>query len=442
MIPARKSQAYIKQGIYTSEARLKKPDEIVGQFMTPAIKALRNKTGKDEGRAYHAFAAFCDQQLQNQDLIDDYNRMRTLAERREAEASEYERLVKAEKSSSKKERLKREGRKARQWFQMDMAEAKRLGDNRLKFLCEGLENYLLALQASDEHDKDVFRMFSLWLEYSDLQLANTAVGDHIDGVPKGKFVVLMNQLSSKLLAEASQFQTILSNLVARICANHPYHGMNHIYSGSKGTGKDEGAKLRAAAATDIAHRLQGDPEANKYWSKIYRANEYYNAMAWMKEKEFRTGKDYSMGKYRVSAKMMSTIPTLKIPPITLHMPVLAHLVDYAQQPYIVNFKPVMGIANGLSQPKVVTAQASDGRSYKQLVSRQFCLYFSTDHDSTNLEMTTSVKTPSWSKCLSTSASCSEAIPRRGCATCKSGRTESSRCRRKRASLSLSKTPCQ
>ncbi|KAK8242112.1 hypothetical protein HDK77DRAFT_410026 [Phyllosticta capitalensis] len=353
-------------GIYTSEARLKKPDEIVGQFMTPAIKALRNKTGKDEGRAYHAFAAFCDQQLQNQDLIDDYNRMRTLAERREAEASEYERLVKAEKSSSKKERLKREGRKARQWFQMDMAEAKRLGDNRLKFLCEGLENYLLALQASDEHDKDVFRMFSLWLEYSDLQLANTAVGDHIDGVPKGKFVVLMNQLSSKLLAEASQFQTILSNLVARICANHPYHGMNHIYSGSKGTGKDEGAKLRAAAATDIAHRLQGDPEANKYWSKIYRANEYYNAMAWMKEKEFRTGKDYSMGKYRVSAKMMSTIPTLKIPPITLHMPVLAHLVDYAQQPYIVNFKPVMGIANGLSQPKVVTAQASDGRSYKQL----------------------------------------------------------------------------
>ncbi|KAK8157420.1 hypothetical protein IWX90DRAFT_323614 [Phyllosticta citrichinensis] len=353
-------------GNYTSEARLKKPDEITEDYMKPAIEELKHKTGKDAGRAYHAYAAFCDQQLQSQDLIDDHNRMQTLAQRREADAQEFERLAKAERNTNRKETLKREARKARKWFNMDMHEAHRLSENRVEFLTGSLANYLLALSASEEHDKDVFRMFSLWLEYSHLSLANDAVGEHVDAVPKGKFVVLMNQMSSKLQAEKSEFQNILTDLVARICANHPYHGMNHIYSGSKANMKDEAAKSRSAAATAVAHLLKGDKNARVYWEKIYQANEHYHAMALMNEKEFRSGKDYTMSKYTTSKHMSSTIPTLQIPPITMHIPVFASFNDYKHLPYIAGFKPTMGIANGLSQPKVVTALTSDGRPYKQL----------------------------------------------------------------------------
>ncbi|KAK7540314.1 hypothetical protein IWX49DRAFT_592680 [Phyllosticta citricarpa] len=353
-------------GNYTSEARLKKPDEITEDYMKPAIEELKHKTGIDAGRAYHAYAAFCDQQLQSQDLIDDHNRMQTLAQRREADAQEFERLAKAERNANRKEAFKREARKARKWFNMDMQEAHRLSENRVEFLTGSLENYLLALQASDEHDKDVFRMFSLWLEYSHLSLANDAVGQHVGAVPKGKFVVLMNQMSSKLQAEKSEFQGILTGLVSRICANHPYHGMNHIYSGSKANTKDDAAKSRSAAATSVANKLKGDAEACVYWNKIYRANEQYHAMALMNDKEFRSKRDYTMAKYSTSKHLINTIPSLQIPPITMHIPVLADYRDYKQLPYIVGFKPTMGIANGLSQPKVVTALASDGKPYKQL----------------------------------------------------------------------------
>ncbi|KKY23516.1 putative ataxia telangiectasia mutated [Diplodia seriata] len=306
-----------KLGQYTAEARLKKPEEIMKQYMEPAIRELKSNTkGPVAGQVFHAGQA----------------------------------------------------RRARKWFNMDMQEAQKLGDSRVAFLRQSLENYLLALQACDGYDNDVFRMFSLWLEYSHLALANHAVSKYIQPVPSSKFVVLMNQLSSRLQNESSDFQQILSSLVFRICKDHPYHGMNHIYASSyteKST-KDETVKSRYEATKNIGRQLKADKSSHEMWDRISKANTIYNDLAMFVDTNmFKMGRDYELQRYPISKKLMTAVPGLRVPPLTMHIPVQSS-ADYRDVPKIHRFKSTMGIANGLSQPKIVTAIADDGQPFKQL----------------------------------------------------------------------------
>ncbi|KAB2581050.1 Serine/threonine-protein kinase tel1 [Lasiodiplodia theobromae] len=358
-----------KLGQYTAEARLKKPEEVMKQYMEPAIRELRNNTtGQIAGQAYHAFASFCDQQLQSPELLEDQNRMRLLAERKEADALEYDRMASTQKSKSARDYYRQQARRARKWFTMDMQEAQKLGDSRVAFLRQSLENYLLTLQACNDYDNDVFRMFSLWLEYSHLPLANNAVSKYIQPVPSSKFVVLMNQLSSRLLDQSTDFQNILSSLVFRICKDHPYHGMNHIYAGSysERNMKDETVKSRYAATKNIGRQLKNDKASHEMWERISKSNTIYNDLAMFVDTTmFKMGRDYELQRYPISKKLVTAIPGLKVPPITMHITVQSS-ANYRDVPKIHRFKSTMGIANGLSQPKVVTAIADNGQPYKQL----------------------------------------------------------------------------
>ncbi|OJD31209.1 serine threonine-protein kinase tel1 [Diplodia corticola] len=358
-----------KLGQYTAEARLKKPEEIMKQYMEPAIRELKSNTKTQvAGQAYHAFASFCDQQLQSPELLEDQNRMRLLAERKEADALEYERMASAQRSKSSRDHYRGQARRARKWFNMDMQEAQKLGDSRVAFLRQSLENYLLALQACNDYDNDVFRMFALWLEYSHLSLANHAVSKYIQPVPSSKFVVLMNQLSSRLQDESSDFQQILSSLVLRICKDHPYHGMNHIYAGSytEKMTKDQTVKSRYEATKNIGRQLKADKTSHEMWERISKANTIYNDLAMFVDTTmFKVGRDYELQRYPISKKLTTSIPSLKVPPITMHIPVQSSAY-YKEVPKIHRFKSTMGIANGLSQPKIVTAIADNGQAYKQL----------------------------------------------------------------------------
>ncbi|KAF2138836.1 uncharacterized protein K452DRAFT_320941 [Aplosporella prunicola CBS 121167] len=353
-------------GHHVGEARLEKPDEIMKHYMEPAIRELKSQqTGRQAGQVFHQFAAFCDKQLQSQETIDDMNRMKQLAERKEAEAQEYDKMAKSARNTAARDHYKQNARRSRKWYDMDMKESQRIADSRVAFLRQSLENYLLCLQACNDYDNDVFRMFALWFEFADLGLANTAVSKHIEHIASGKFVPLMNQLSSRLQAEKSNFQQILTRLVYRICIDHPYHGMHHIFSGHLGTPKDDGAKSRNTAAKELAKQLKADKKASLYWDRIKNSNMCYHDLANASDSDFRAGRSLPMENYAASKKLTMQIPGHRVPPITLQIDV-RHDMNYKTVPRIASFLPRMGIANGLSTPKIVTAVGTDGRQYKQL----------------------------------------------------------------------------
>lgn len=333
---------------------------------------------------FHEFALFCDKQLQSPEAAEDMERIKTVMDRKLQECQDFVKLANAEKSKGMRDTYRRKAQRAKDFYRLDHAEYERLRKGREQFLRQCLENYLLSLQASDEYNNDALRVFSLWLEYSDMPLANDAVKLYLGQVPSGKFALLMNQLSSRLQAEQTEFQQLLNDLVFRICIDHPYHGMHQIFAIQTKVGnftredvirsKDESAKSRQQAAMTIAKLLARDKRSQSYWNTIYQSNEIYHRLAMFKdENDNRHGNEIQLGKYKESRELVQKIPDMKVPPATLQVEVRANR-DYSDLPKIASFKPKMSIANGLSAPKVITAIGTDGKPYKQLVSLLWHIY--------------------------------------------------------------------
>ncbi|KAF2646142.1 hypothetical protein P280DRAFT_439907 [Massarina eburnea CBS 473.64] len=365
-----------KLGHHLAEARLKKPDVIIQDYLEPAIRELKGQTnGSGPGQVFHEFALFCDKQLQSPEALEDMERAKLGVERRLQEWQEFQKLSNSDKSKSMKDTYRRNAQRAKNWYNLDNAEYQRLLQGREIFLRQCLENYLLSLQASDEFNNDALRVFSLWLEYSDLPLANEAVRLYLHRVPSGKFALLMNQLSSRLQNEQTDFQQHLLSLVFRICKDHPYHGMHQIFAIQTKVGnytkedivrsKDESARSRQKAAHNIAQLLDKDRSSQAIWRIIYAADEIYHALAMFKDERDRQGREIPLDRYQESRDLVNKVPGLRVPPPTMQIEVRANM-DYSDLPKIAGFSSRMGIANGLSAPKVITAKGSDGKPYKIL----------------------------------------------------------------------------
>jgi ataxia telangiectasia mutated family protein len=349
-------------------------------YLEPAIRELKGqRQGTGPGQVFHEFALFCDKQLQSPEAAEDMERIKTVMDRKLQEHNEFTKLSKTDKSKGMRETYHRSARRAKTWYDLDNAEYERLRKGREQFLRQCLENYLLSLAASDEFNHDALRVFSLWLEYADTDLANAAVKAYLHSVPSGKFALLMNQLSSRLQAEETEFQHLLIDLVFRICKEHPYHGMHQIFAIQMKVGaitredvvraKDESARSRQKAADALAKALGQDAESRPYWSSIYQSNEIYHHLAMFKSEKESTqqGREIPLDRYKESKDLVSKVPRLNVPPATLQVEV-RQTKNYKDLPRIQKFKPIMSIANGLSAPKIITAIGTDGKPYKQLVS--------------------------------------------------------------------------
>lgn len=428
-----------KLGHHLAEARLEKPDGIIRDYLEPAILELKGQAqGSGPGQVFHEFALFCDKQLQSPEAIEELERAKSGVDRRRQEHQDFIKLANSEKSKGMKDTYRRNAVKAKTWFNLDHAEYERLRKGREQFLRQCLENYLLSLQASDDFNNDTLRVFSLWLEYADLPLANQAVKTHLGKVPSGKFALLMNQLSSRLQSEPTDFQKLLSDLVFRICADHPYHGMHQIFAIQTKVGnftredvmrsKDESARSRQKAALQIAQQLDKDKQSHATWRAINRSSEIYHALAMFKdEKDNRQGREYPLDRYRESRDLVQKIPALKVPPATLQVEVRANQ-DYNDLPRIAGFSSKMTIANGLSAPKIITAKGTDGKPYKQLVRllRVKHEYLLT-RDSLNPATMIFAKMLSWNRYSIKSPDCSKTTPRRVCVISEFEHTKSCRC---------------
>ncbi|KAI9847011.1 MAG: Serine/threonine-protein kinase tel1 [Sclerophora amabilis] len=359
-------------GHQVSEARLEKPEAIISLYLSPAIKGLRQKgafEGSEAGKVYHEFASFCDQQLQDTDNLEDFHRVRRLRERKEMEVRDLEKMIKSAGSQGRSN-LQLHRARAKQWYDLDNREFQRLYESRKSFLVNSIENYLLCLSACESYNTDVLRFCALWLEQPDnetAELVNGAVSKYLSKVPSRKFAPLMNQLSSRLSDVKDEFQPLLFYLVHRICVDHPYHGMHHIFSTSKSKGKDEMAVSRHSAALKMVSSLKNDDDASETWLAVHNTNICYAKLALEKlEEKIKPGSKIPLRKSSAGQRLEHEITTSKVPPPTMRIALRADC-DYSTIPTVSTFLPEITVAGGVSVPKIVTAIASDGIKYKQLV---------------------------------------------------------------------------
>lgn len=346
--------------------------------MKPAIEQLEKAPNPSEaGRVYFEFASFCDQQLQSPGNIEDFQRLAKISERRKSELLQYETILKSIPSSDKNRQkdTKQAALRAQQWYKLDNEEYQRARQSRENFVQQALRCYLEALQHCEDFDASVVRFFALWLEYSDSDTANTGLEKALGSAPAWKFVGLMNQLTSRLLKDGSVFQRILTNLVARLCTEHPYHTIHHIFASCNSTisASDPNATLRQEAAVRIKTFLYSGKRVGELCKGLWEATMVYHNLAGTKI-EAVSGRKYTLNSVRPAAQVDATVRKLKVPPATLHLALRPDL-NYQKVPIVVRFRSEIKIANGLSAPKVLIAVGSDGKEYRQLVSHDQPLLF-------------------------------------------------------------------
>jgi serine-protein kinase ATM len=355
--------------VYVAESRVEKPSDIISKYLMAAISELNgNRQGSVAGDTFHAFASYCDNQLNSQETNDDIQRVRSQTQRKQSDAREFERLAKEAKSKDVRDVHKRSAHRALKWAEIDMKELQQLLHYKDTFLRQSLENYLLALKACDLHDRDVLRVFALWLEYSETPQATEAINSHLFEVPTSKFTVLMNQLSSRLLDEKTEFQQMLSKLVYNICVDHPYHGMHQIFAGALSLGiKDDAARSRNAKAKELSSSFLKNENIALTWFKIRDSNRFYHEFATMPlDKEQVRSANRKLTLDKVHPKITHKIPELKVPPATMTISVRKDK-NYSRVPVITRFRSSIVIAGGLSAPKIVSCIASNGLEYRALV---------------------------------------------------------------------------
>ncbi|TEA15433.1 Serine/threonine-protein kinase tel1 [Colletotrichum sidae] len=365
-----RSDLLSKIGHQVSVARLEKPHHIQKNYLEPALKELRGKSqGKQAGQVFHQFAMFCDEQLQNQDGLEDLARLQSLRKGKSDEVAQLQSLISSSRDSQMKNRYQSHLSRAKQWLQLDEQELRRVEQTRREFVRLSLENYLLSLTASDDHNNDALRFTALWLERSDEEAVNEAVKKHLDKVPTRKFATLMNQLSSRLQDQQTPFQKLLGALVRNICVDHPYHGMYQIWSGArvKTRKEDQVAVLRCKAASDIGAYLHSNHTVGPIWQAVDRTSLYYHRLALDKDNDkFKAGHKVSLKEIHSAQSLLNALIKYQIPPPTMQLEVSADK-DYSKVPVIARLDPQMSIASGVSAPKIITAIGTDGRKYRQLV---------------------------------------------------------------------------
>ncbi|EEU43247.1 uncharacterized protein NECHADRAFT_95538 [Fusarium vanettenii 77-13-4] len=369
-IPVSRSDLLSKIGFQVSVARLEKPHDIQKKYLEPALNELKGKgQGREAGMVYHQFAMFCDQQLQDPDGLEDLTRLQGLKKAKSDEVSELKLLISTTRDSQLKNRYSHVLNKEKQWLDLDEQELRRVEHTRSEFVRLSLENYLLSLIASDEHNNDALRFTALWLERSEEEMTNKAVMKSVYDVPTRKFAGLTNQLTSRLQDNDTAFQKILLELVYKICVDHPYHGMYQIWSGTKAKAqqKDEVAVKRVRATDRVAKRLAETQSVANIWLSIDKTSKYYHALAMDRNpNKYKSGAKIALRDSTPGHNLVNCLAKYRIPSPTMHIE-LSATKDYTKVPIISKLEPTMTIASGVSAPKIITALGSDGVRYKQLV---------------------------------------------------------------------------
>lgn len=369
-IPVSKADLLAKIGDKTSIARLEKPRDIQKKYLEPALKEIGNAShGKDAGMVFHQFALFCDGQLQDPDGLEDLARLQSLRKGKSDEVTELKSLIASTKETQLKKRYDYVLSKEKQWLELDEQELRRVEQTRSEFVRLSVENYLLSLIASDEHNNDALRFTALWLERSDEDGTNKAVARHLSKVPTRKFASLMNQLTSRLQYNDTVFQKLLLELVYNICVDHPYHGMYQIWSGTKVRvqQKDEVAVQRVKATDKVAQRLAGTKPIANVWLSIEKTSKYYHGLAMDRDTtKYKAGAKFPLKESTAGQNLVIGLTKYRIPPPTMHIEVSV-TKDYSNVPMVAKLEPNMTIAGGVSAPKIITALGTDGKKYKQLV---------------------------------------------------------------------------
>ncbi|CAG80568.1 YALI0D03888p [Yarrowia lipolytica CLIB122] len=347
-------QATVLLTDWSSQARMMSPEKIHRLYIAGASEYMALiPAGNPKTRMFHVFAKFCETQLHSQNYDEQIHNAVMDIERLEGELANLSRI-------SMTREIKHAQRISRK--SLDRAKESKLNYERLKamFLDSAVQFYLLSCAVRDsEYHEDVTRLISLWFGNSHVNFVNERMQDYAL-IPSFKLAPLINQLSSKLSYEPNNyFQTLLLDLVSATCKAHPFHCLYQISS-----------LMRTDASPQTERRIQA---AVKVWNTvktqektICRAMEIFtDKCVELANAEWPgKGQKASINQFPNGSWWQNGLRKLNIPPPTAQIPLS---LDYTDIPSMNKVLAQVIKAGGISHPKIMDFQLSDGSVSKALL---------------------------------------------------------------------------
>ncbi|ELK38230.1 Serine-protein kinase ATM [Myotis davidii] len=370
-------------GNWLAETCLENPAVIMQTYLEKAVEVAGNYDGEssDELRngqmkAFLSLARFSDTQYQR---IENYMK-----------SSEFENKQALLKRAKEEVGLLREHNiqsnnrytiKVQRELELDECALRALKEDRKRFLCKAVENYISCLLSGEGHDMWIFRLCSLWLE-------NSGVSERYGmKIPSYKFLPLMYQLAARMgtkMTGGLGFHEILNNLISRISMDHPHHTLFIILALANANKDESLTKSEAARRSRITKNApkqssQLDEDRTEAATKIISAIrsrrpqmvrsvetlcDAYIILANFDATQWKT--------QRKGIKIPADQPITKLKDLEdVVVPTMEIKVDptgeYRNLVTIQSFKAEFRLAGGVNLPKIIDCVGSDGKERRQLV---------------------------------------------------------------------------
>ncbi|NWQ76792.1 ATM kinase, partial [Columbina picui] len=375
-------------GTWLAETCLENPTVIMQKYLEKAVEIATSHSGdssdelkKGKMKAFLSLARFSDNQYQR---IENYMK-----------SSEFENKQALLKKAKEEIGLIRERRvqtnrytvKVQRELELDECAIQALTEDRKRFLCKAVENYISCLLSGEEHNLWIFRLCSLWLENSGVDRVNEMMKENAEKIPSYKFLPLMYQLAARMgtkMMGGFGFHEVLNKLMSRISLDHPHHAL-FIILALANANKDE-----LLTKPDAKRRNNLIKNAPKEISQldVDRMEAARNIINIVRKKRAHMVRDVEAlcDAYIILANLDATPwktqrKGIRIPadqPITklknlkdVVVPTMEIKVDptgrYENLVTIMSFKPEFRLAGGMNLPKIIDCVGSDGKERRQLV---------------------------------------------------------------------------
>ncbi|KAF7308746.1 Serine/threonine-protein kinase Tel1 [Mycena kentingensis (nom. inval.)] len=385
--PAERAIILGRLGTWMAEACLESPAEISAQYFNPAAALLNAIDSKHlsapHAAVYRQYATFAEHQYKIVKSSKDVVRWKVYVERKKRELQHRQTQGESRESKRIQDVTKR--------IEWDEASYKKHLQARDNFLDQAIKMQSRALAASEDHDVDgAIRLCSLWFEnFNEARVEFQAlVSRALARTPSWKLVFLAHQLSARISRsgnETPKNQKNLQDVVLRMCMEHPFHSIYQVFSllpieeqqpstrrtsGRQSLPSTPQATCRAAAASNIFHRLRGIPACTKRLKDIETVATA--CMQWAKHAIKGTSLDpgnsragHSKSRNIPSEMVIRKVRNVEVPVMTCTTP-LDKTLQYKDCVFIDKFDTNFETAGGINLPKITRCIGRDGNQYKQL----------------------------------------------------------------------------
>ncbi|KAB0391534.1 hypothetical protein E2I00_011059 [Balaenoptera physalus] len=369
-------------GTWLAETCLENPAVIMQTYLEKAVEVAGNYDGESNDglrngkmKAFLSLARFSDtqyQRIENYMKSSEFENKQALLKRAKEEVG----LLREHKIQTNRYTVK-----VQRELELDECALHALKEDRKRFLCKAVENYINCLLSGEGHDTWIFRLCSLWLE-------NSGVSER-DGmkIPSYKFLPLMYQLAARMgtkMMGGLGFHEVLNNLISRISMDHPHHTLFIILALANANKDEFLTKPEAARRSRITKNApkqssQLDEDRTEAANKIIRTIrsrrpqmvrsvealcDAYIILANLDATQWKT--------QRKGISIPADQPIIKLKNLEdVVVPTMEIKVDptgeYGNLVTIQSFKAEFRLAGGLNLPKIIDCLGSDGKERRQLV---------------------------------------------------------------------------